>query len=164
MSKEASEVLAFMRNRYSYDAETGLFRFIDGAKRGKIVGRSDGGKGYWRISIGGIHYAAHRLAWLCVNGFWPEFQIDHVNGIKSDNRIANLREASNSQNTMNQGLRVDNSTGHKGVFEDKRTGRFRARITIDGKSKNLGFYSTIELAAEARRGAAHLHGEFAREK
>ncbi len=164
MNMSEQEVLAFIRNRYSYDPMTGSFHFRGGLKDGKIGGRADGGKGYWRISISGKNYAAHRLAWLYVHGRWPSDQIDHINGDKSDNRIANLREASASQNTMNQGLRKDNSTGFKGVYEDKRTGRFRARITVGGKPKNLGFYATVEDAAAARRSAKHLCGEFARER
>ena len=116
-------------------------------KIGDVAGclRNDG---YTTIKIDGRIHRAHRLAWLHVHGEWPNDQLDHINGSRSDNRLANLRAASHSENQHNQRKpRSDNKSGFLGVFPYR--GKFRAMIRIDGKQRSLGDFSTPEAAHEA---------------
>lgn len=108
---------------------------------------------------------AHRVAWMLYYGEWPSDMIDHINGVKTDNRIKNLRQADMSKNKMNVGLTSANTSGYKGVSWCKRTGKWRASITLEGKYKSLGYYFTPDEAHCAYRKAAEvLHGEFHRHK
>jgi len=120
-------------------------------------------RGYLKIRLdGGGQYYSHRLAWLYTHGSWPDDYIDHKNGVKDDNRIANLRPCSNTQNQHNAGLSVTNTSGFKGVCWAKDTGKWQASIRVDGKSKYLGQFNDIEVAANAYRAAAAFYqGEFA---
>lgn len=155
-----------LKAMFAYDAETGILsrrtyrcgRAVIGAQ----VGWKDA-KGYLRVRIGDRTYAVHRLAWFYVTGEWPKNQIDHHDLDKANNRFLNLRDATNAQNKCNQNVRADSETGIKGVSQDKRTGRYRAYIGIDGKRRSLGFFASKEEAAEARRTGQHHHGEFYRE-
>ena len=91
--------------------------------------------------------------------------IDHINGNPSDNRKVNLRIATQQENTMNQKMRSDNSTGHKGVLLNKRSGKYIAVITKNHKSTHLGTFDTVEEAGVAYDDAsAKLFGEFTRAK
>jgi hypothetical protein len=152
-----------LRDLLDYNPKTGVFvwrvslrgRF---ARIGSVAGRQDG-HGYTRIGVDRQEYAAARLAWLFVYGQWPRCEIDHINHIKTDNRIANLREATRSNNIHNRRLTKRNTTGFKGI---KRVpSGWLARITHKGKFRHLGTYRTPEAAAEAyRRASQELHGEF----
>jgi hypothetical protein len=139
-----------LREVVEYNAETGVF--TRRVKRGKwpagaVVGTAHS-RGYWVITVDGKIHKAHRLAWLYVYGVWPASEIDHINRIKTDNRIANLREASRSQNTMNRAnARTDNKLGVLGVSQVGS--RFIARIVLDGEQKYLGMHRTIEAASLA---------------
>ena len=117
--------------------------------------------GYWYIKIGGRSYSAHRLAWMYVHGVWPPRLIDHINGVKSDNRIANLRPASMSQNKSNGALYASNSSGFKGVTKCKN--KWKTQITHDQVVFYLGLFNTKEEAHEAYlKAASERHGDFAR--
>lgn len=148
-----------------YDPDTGVFTWKPG-RRGVPSGAVAGSKhsdGYIKIRVDGGDYFAHRLAWLFTAGEWPANQIDHINGQKSDNRINNLREASHSQNEHNKGVRKDSLTGVKGVQWHPASKRFKAIIKLHGKAQILGYFSTIEGAADAyRKAELELRGEFAR--
>lgn len=153
-----------------YEPETGHFIWLprvgagqwNSKHAGKAAGcRNDGG--YTVISIAGCKHRAHRLAWLYVYGEYPVGQIDHINGDPSDNRICNLREATNAQNQWNTGPQINNSSGFKGVVLKKDIGLWWARIRVEGKRINLGFYATAADAHAAyERAARKYHGEFAR--
>lgn len=151
---------ARLREVLSYDPETGVFtRLITagGMAAGKKTGTFEGG-GYLQIQIDSTLYLAHRLAWLYVHGAWPKDQIDHINGIRSDNRIANLREATALQNHQNRPMNRNNTSGHPGVSWDKRRRKWRARIKINHKTAYLGEFENIEEAVAARVNAkAELH-------
>ena len=147
----------------SYDQETGDFTWLVGAKMaGKIAGSAHN-KGYLKISNNGKCYLAHRLAWLYVNGTMPLNEIDHINGARNDNRIANLRACVKQENLWNVKVRSDNLSSFKGVSWHKVSGKWRAQIVIYGNSKHLGIFSTAELASKAYEAKAReLHGEFYR--
>lgn len=133
------------------------------AKQGSIA-NCDTDSGYQTLEINGHRYRAHRVAWLYVYGIFPSEYLDHIDRNRSNNSISNLREATVTQNSGNTKVRADNSTGYKGVSLDKRSGRYRAYITINKKQKSLGYFSTAEEAAEAYNSAAATHfGEFKNE-
>jgi hypothetical protein len=108
-------------------------------------------KGHAYVGVGNKTYAVHRIIWKLVYGTDPGEYIDHVNGDRSDNRIANLREATNAQNQMNQRGRTQvSNTGVVGVNYHKRDRSYRAYMRINNKSKHLGNYKNIEDAIRAR--------------
>lgn len=149
----------------SYNPETGVFtNRIDrgNVKAGAIAGGVDG-KGYREVQIDGRKYQAHRLAWLYVYGEMPSGHIDHINYICTDNGIMNLRKATHAENMRNRAAPKNSTTGAKGVSWQKSAGKYRARITADGKSEFLGLFDTVEAASQAYADAAkRFHGEFAR--
>ena len=111
--------------------------------------------------LGKSHYA-HRVIWRIVTGNEPENMIDHINGDGSDNRWANLREATCSQNQHNAKVRSDNRSGHKGVTWDKQHQKWRAYITSGGKRHHVGLFLDPEQARAAQCAAADSHhGKFA---
>lgn len=145
--------------RFIYDPETGLFT---SRSRGVVVG-SISRRGYTKITIGTKRFFAHRLAWLVTHGAWPQQQVDHINGIKTDNRLCNLRLASNAENTINRKKQANNKSGYKGVHFNKKHGKYHAQITICKKCKHLGSFDTAEEASAAYQTAAkEFHGEFAK--
>lgn len=142
-----------------YDPESGtLTRRIDSTSHNGAVAAKAGDaagyindRGYVCVSVMGKEYRAHRLAWAIYYGSWPaaNVQIDHINGIRSDNRIVNLRLATNRQNSQNERqARTTNRTGFLGVSRH-RDGRFRARIVVDGKERSLGIHGTARKAHAA---------------
>jgi hypothetical protein len=145
-----------------YDTETGVFIWRQsrhGVAQGQIAG-SIGRYGYWSITLDHKRYLAHRLAWLYVHGKWPADCIDHINRIRTDNRLINLREATRAQNRQNISLDRRNKSGARGVSFDYANKKWRASISVNGKAKNLGRYPSIEDAAAAYAKAAlvfHTH-------
>jgi hypothetical protein len=150
---------------FVYDPETGELRNrVDRgglAKAGALAGyrRPDG---YVSVAVKGKRYPAHRVAWLMTHGVWPAAQIDHVNGVRDDNRMANLRESTNSENLCNRGSTVNNRTGFKGVCWDKNSRKYKAQIMVRGKITYLGLFTTPEAAHAAYQSAVYdFHGAFA---
>lgn len=110
-------------------------------KIGEKAGRTTK-KGYWRVSLNCSDYLCHRLVWIMHNGKIPNgMQIDHINGIKWDNRIENLRLANNSQNKNNLNLRKNNKSGHKGVSWKQANKKWQVSIMVNGKNKYIGIFS-----------------------
>jgi hypothetical protein len=138
---------------FSYDPDTGAIHWIAKGK-GMIKKKAAGTllhSGYLGICVGSKRWQAHRIAWALHNGQWPKDQIDHINGIKTDNRICNLREATNSQNGKNLGLSKANKSGIKGVSFEAYTNRWKATIRVDGKSISIGRFNSIDDALIARQ-------------
>lgn len=130
---------------------------------GKEAFLRDNGRGYLAGRVLNVGVSAHRAAWAIQTGQWPEHEVDHINGHKHDNRWENLRAATRSQNQFNRPARKDNSSGAKGVYFDKRSGKWAAQIRHNGKRFNLGLHASVDMASAAyRAGSERLHGEFAR--
>ena len=142
-----------LKTLFSYDPNTGAIQWIAKGK-GMIKKKAAGTllhSGYLGICIGPKRWQAHRIAWALHHGAWPKDQIDHINGIKTDNRICNLREATNSQNGKNLGLSKANKSGVKGVSFENYTQRWKASIKVENKTISLGRFNSIEDAAKARQ-------------
>ena len=149
-----------LREVLSYDPATGEFVWTERAYHAVVAEKAGGRnrKGYIQICIDLRRYYAHRLAWLYVHGRWPAEQIDHINGVKDDNRIANLREATNAENQQNRRITRKNTSDHVGVSWHKKTQQWRAQISVNGRPKHLGCFDDIDDADKAYADAkAKLH-------
>lgn len=166
-------VRIWIRAKYSYEPTTGV---ITDRASGKSVGGINRKTGYLfvmmydpLIKLRATAYG-HRLAWFLHYGEWPEQDLDHENNHRSDNRVANLRLASNTQNAQNKVKQLTSRRGDchskfKGVSWHKRKKRWVANIYADGKPIFLGEFLEEAKAAEAYQAAAELHfGDFANTK
>lgn len=120
--------------------------------------RSINGHGYLHGRINFQKLYTHRVVWAMANGEWPVNQIDHINGIRTDNRISNLRSVSNQENSKNQKLRSDNTSGVCGVWMLPKSGKWAASMRINGRAHHIGTYYTLEDAFAARSAASQAHG------
>jgi hypothetical protein len=155
-----------LRSHLEYDPETGVFIRGAATRKKSLIGlpvhMTETRKGYCKIDVMAGTYFAHRLAWMITYGEWPEGIVDHINGDRKDNRIANLRLADASQNAANSKIYKTNTSGFRGVSE-RSPGKFRAYVYKDKKMIRLGQFSTAEEAYAAHVAAAkELHGEFFR--
>jgi hypothetical protein len=154
-----------LREVLSYCKETGQFHWLKRLSKNVAPGRTAGSlcQGYVRIKVDGQLFAAHRLAWLFAYGEWPDREVDHIDRDRSNNRLANLRQASSSLNKANTSLRRTNTSGFKGVKFHSQRRRWNARITVNGRQISLGMHDSREEAHQAYVAAAHEHfGQFAR--
>lgn len=153
-----------VREELSYDPDTSIFRWLRPSKRrrvGDVAGsfRNE----YRRIGIHGKIFSEHRLAYAYMTGAWPEDCIDHINGIRHDNRWVNLRPATRLQNQGNQrrAHRNNESSGLMGVSRLKNNrGRWMARICVLGKDVYLGRFDTAEEAHAAYLAKKREHHEY----
>lgn len=169
--KERKLTAARLREVIHYDGTTGIFTWRVNKCNSSLAGQQTGSQtrhGYVVMTIDGNSYRGHRLAWLYVKGQWPKDQVDHINGVRDDNRWSNLREASHLQNGGNRKIQRNNTSGFKGVrrcsLSTERTQRpWEAAIWFNGKRMYLGRFRTAEGAHAAYCAAAEkFHGEFAR--
>ena len=147
-----------LKKYLTYDPETGVFKRKTNSGNAKIGDVAGGinGRGYIYIRINSVKYRAHRLAWLYIYGQFPENQIDHINRIQTDNRIANLRDVTQSVNGRNRNLPSNNTSGHIGVRWNKKQqawkvvigetycGIFKCKLVAISKAKSaykeLGYH------------------------
>lgn len=157
-----------VREVFDYDPDTGLLMYKrnrGGLRgRGEVAGRicprsyRQGG-GYRLVGFNGREYGAHRLIWLWWHGVHPSGHIDHINLDRADNRIANLRDCTQSQNMGNRRQQSNNTSGFKGVSYSKASNKWSASL----RGKHLGLFGTPDAAHDAYKSAAlQLFGEFAR--
>ncbi len=152
-----------VRELLDYDMESGAItwrkRTGGTARMGLHAGTTDN-SGYTRIGIDRRIYRAHRLVWLHVHGAWPVGEIDHIDGDKSNNRLSNLRDVSRTLNQQNLRKAHKRSASKTlGVSQHAATGKWRARIWVNGKNKSLGLYSTKAEASATYVAAKRVHHE-----
>lgn len=151
MSKEDALDAHTLRRLLSYDPQSGEFHRTTRNQAVKI-GMKAGCRnvlGYWQIRVSGPIYLAHRLAWLYVHGEWPIDQIDHIDGDRCNNRIANLRQCSNLENGQNKKSYKGSTSAYVGVCWDKTAMKWRASIRSNGVQRYLGIFDKEEDAALA---------------
>ena len=155
-----------LRRQLKYNPITGKFIWLQNKTRVNF-GDDAGclcGNGYVLIRVCGTKHAAHRLAWLYMTGDWPKGQIDHINGVRGDNRWANLRHVTGAENSRNAKRRVDNASGITGVCWDIEAGRWASHISDNGRFIKLGrrddFFEAccLRKSAETRLGFHPNHG------
>ena len=141
----------YFRQFLEYSPDTGIFLWI---KKGCYFNKPAGclcKDGYVNIRLNKKRYSAHRLAWFLSYGDWPKDQIDHINHIRTDNRLINLREVDYVGNGRNRSLRKDNTSGTTGVRFAKE--RWHVKIKVHGKYIHLGCFVNLDEAIKARKEA-----------
>lgn len=146
---------------FTYDRETGIIKWrkrFNPKQRADLVAgcTSNGGNGdgYIQIGISGKLYKAHRIAMLLSFGFYGEgLEVDHINHIRDDNRLANLRFVTRSDNGRNLSINDNNTSGVTGVVYHKARGKYMAQIMVDRVNIYLGMFVTLEEATEVRKAA-----------
>jgi len=155
--KTEKEIAERVREVIHYDPETGIFtRKVRLAQRHHVGDRADmyitGGNaaGYHRVSWDSQRYLAHRVAWLYVYGEWPKGVIDHIDGNKANNAIANLRDVTDKINAENtRRPRANSKSGYLGVHWHEQNKKWVARIQVDKKNIHIGCFDDPQKAHEA---------------
>lgn len=171
--------LEYLKECVSYDPEVGEFEWCDrplshfSSYRGhngwksKCLGKKAGhpnGLGYITVCIDQHRYKAHRLAWFYYYGKWPDHEIDHINGVRNDNRIENLRDVPRSINGRNCKISHRNKSGVIGVTFNRAVKKWHAQIYQGGKNRHLGLYNRkidavrVRKEAESKLGYHPNHG------
>lgn len=149
----------------SYNPERGTFHWKKDGRHRRAGDRagSFGKEGYYQVKIQYRNYRAGRLAWFYMTGKWPKDQIDHINGVKDDDRWCNLREATRYQNSWNRKSYKGKELPYKGVWTSPYTGEYWVSLMVNGKSIKRGPFRDPQIAHEAYKVlAVEHHGEFAR--
>jgi len=149
-----------LRHFLNYNPGTGVFTWK--VSRGGVKVGSQAGdvkaSGYRYIAVSGKRYLASRLAWLFMEGYFPEHEMDHINRFRDDNRWENLRHVTKQCNARNSKRLNTNTSGITGVSWHKKTGKWRASAVIDGEPKHLGLFRSFINAVKARWQAEVEHG------
>lgn len=149
---------------FRYCADTGYLFWRVKHSRNVVIGRRAGTlnwHGYRQVKIGPKIYQEHRIIWLMVNGEWPKQEIDHINRVRNDNRIVNLREATKSQQAGNVPIPCRNTSGARGVWFDRRSGKWVAEIMNNRRKNVLGRFNKKSDAVACYKDAAiAFWGEF----
>lgn len=128
---------------YRYKSWNGLFA-------GKRAG-CEASNGYRTICVNGKNILEHRVAWALFYGVWPDGEIDHVDHVRNNNKITNLRVVDHAENGLNQSMRVDNTTGVTGVYWVEKHRRWRALAYVQKKIIHIGYFGTFQEAVLARQ-------------
>lgn len=141
-----------VKSIFIYDEDTGVVTHRTAKVKAKVGDRAgSSSKSHSRyLRIFGKKELEHRIIWLYVHGSLPVGEVDHINHDRGDNRLCNLREVTHGLNMRNKPRYRNNETGTSGVSTDKRCGKFRAYISINGKHKGLGYFTHYEDAVAAR--------------
>jgi len=159
MTKEEIDSMFIYFDGFLYRRKSGY-----GQKSGAVVGwlTKCNGRLYWKAGVNKKTVYVHRMIFLLHHGYIPKI-IDHIDGDSTNNKIENLREATQHQNCANALLSKANTSGYKGVTFNKRRQMWMAQVHVHGKNKNLGCFKNIEDAADAyAKGSALYFGSFAR--
>lgn len=151
-----------VREMLLYDPETGIFTYkvgVGSAGVGDVAGTMHH-SGYWDINVCGNVFRAHRLAWLYVYGAMPSSGIDHINGDRADNKISNLRQATQAENCQNVGTSKLNTSGVTGLHWHKLVKKWMAYIHVDKRRIILGYFSDKDEAARVRAEAKMKYHTF----
>ncbi|WP_064558972.1 HNH endonuclease [Buttiauxella brennerae] len=149
-------------SRYYYDNDLGQLGWINGKKAGKKAGwmRQDG---YIDVSICGEKFRAHRLIYFLHHNIWP-IEIDHINGVRDDNHIENLRETTSAKNQYNIKMPARNTSGVRGVCWHKASRKWYVQYGVGNKKAYLGTFQDLELAElVANEYREKYHGEYYRD-
>lgn len=154
-----------LQEQFNYDADTGIFTWKVShvkVKAGQVAGCCRP-NGYVTINYNKTFYLAHRLAWLYVYGELPDNCLDHINCVRNDNRISNLRNATTQQNNYNSKLSITNKSGVKGVYWMKNKNKWAVQICFNKIQKHIGLFNDLEFAKfVANEVRNKYHQEFAR--
>ena len=139
-----------------YDALSGTLIWISNLHSKRAIPNSRAGSlvkstGYRNISLFGRTYLEHQLIWFICNGVWPSGQIDHINQIRDDNRIVNLRDVSKADNARNRSRNPNSKLGEHGIWYNMRTRKYVAEITLNGKKVYQKSFDDVEQAITERR-------------
>jgi hypothetical protein len=142
---------ARLKELFDYDPNTGTVTrkvaTTNAVKVGDQLKRKDS-NGYIQVSVDSRLYTLHRLIWVWVHGKYPDGQIDHINRIRDDNRLCNLREVTLAQNMLNKSVYTNNWTGTPGVYWHARSCKWIACISVKSRRIHLGYFSSMEVAKE----------------
>ena len=151
-SKPKTLTQARLKELLHYDPETGIFTFRINRNRfkaGELAGYIND-QGYLKLAVDGKEYRASRLAFLYMEGYTPEYEVDHINRDRNDDRWCNLRHVSRQCNARNIGIRSDNKSGIMGICWRKDTNQWKSYISIDGKLINITHSNKLIDAVKAR--------------
>ena len=145
---------------FEYNPETGdlLWRVRNRNLTGTVAGGVDRRMGYRRVRLGGKLELAHRIIIAMTTGQWPEAQVDHINGDRDDNRIANLRAVDRAENLKNKAMYGNNKSGRTGVYWHGQHRKWCATISVATRIKHLGLFHDLDAAIIARRHAEVEYG------
>lgn len=130
----------------------------NGKHAGNEAFTTNNGDRYKKAKIFRKKYFAHRVIWAMVYGTWPKLEIDHINGIRSDNRLSNLREVTRAENAKNLKRSRNNTSGVIGVSWNNKSKKWYAEIVVNCKIKRLGYFDNIKDATFARKEAEKKYG------
>lgn len=150
-----------LREVFDYDPNSGVLFWKKRTSNRVKVGSAavcPSGNGYLKVRLDSVLYYAHRVAYAIANGAIPDgAEIDHINGVRNDNRLCNLRLVSPMDNRRNQWLRADNKSGVNGVYWSKNAGKWLSTIGVAREQIYLGCFDNFDDAVAARKAAEVEH-------